>query len=31
MPEIFACIETDMLITWGSATQKPCQVLTVKV
>jgi transcriptional regulator with XRE-family HTH domain len=26
-----ACIDTDMVIAWGSATQKVCQVLLVKV
>jgi transcriptional regulator with XRE-family HTH domain len=26
-----ACIDTDMVIVWGSATQKLCQVLLVKV
>ena len=26
-----ACIDTDMVVTWGSATQMPCRVLLVKV
>ena len=26
-----ACIDTEMVVDWGSATQNPCQVLMVKV